>query len=139
MGTVCWRSASGRYSVDVILGNSQVAVMIDSGLVDPGNRLGFELDPAVYDRLNQAGLLSHARTRQFRDASGRYSSRDAALTSAQLCNPITGQGVGPLVAIFVSRGRPAVPSRVGVAFFHHLKGCRVEWDLDRRMWCVVYP
>jgi hypothetical protein len=43
------------------------------------------------------------------------------------------------VYLYALRGAPGVPSRVGVEFFHHLTGCRVIWDLDRRNWGVEYP
>ena len=32
-----------------------------------------------------------------------------------------------------------IPSRVGVVFFHKLSGCRVDWELDARSWCLEYP
>jgi hypothetical protein len=41
--------------------------------------------------------------------------------------------------VYVIRGKPGVPDRVGVVFFHRLKGCRVLWDLDAQSWCVEYP
>jgi hypothetical protein len=60
-------------------------------------------------------------------------------TNAQLIDPITRQPVGNPVVTWVLRGTKGVISRVGVVFFHHLTGCRVDWDLDTRNWCIEYP
>jgi hypothetical protein len=32
-----------------------------------------------------------------------------------------------------------VPDRVGVVLFHHLTGCRVDWNLGQRIWCIDCP
>jgi hypothetical protein len=43
------------------------------------------------------------------------------------------------VQVYASRGIAGVPSRVGAVFFHHLRGCRIHWDLNNCEWCVEYP
>jgi hypothetical protein len=58
---------------------------------------------------------------------------------AQLFCPKTRKPVGPIVHLFTFRGVPGVPSRVGVAFFHRLKSCKVLWNLDQRNWNIEYP
>jgi hypothetical protein len=113
--------------------------MIDLGLVDPHHRVGFEVEPAVYDRIKQAGGFSRFSRRPRRDASGRISWFDTGQTTAQLICPAAQRPVSPVVQVFVASGLAGVPSRVGVVFFHHLTGCRVIWDLDRRTWRVNYP
>jgi hypothetical protein len=135
-----WHSAAdGRYWVDVALAGRNLRVMIDLGLVDPLHRVGFEIDPGLYDALNQAGHFSRFDRRSRRDASGRLSWFDTGRLTAQLVCPVTGQGIGPAVPLFVARGAAGLPDRVGVVFFHGLSGCRVAWDLDQRTWCVDCP
>ena len=113
--------------------------MVDSGLVDPLGLIGFELEPSVYDSLDQGGFLTQIQTRRSRNASGQYSHAKSGLTNAQLLDPVTGQPVGPSVQLYVSRGKQGLPNRVGVVFFHRLKGCRILWDLDSRTWWIEYP
>jgi hypothetical protein len=129
----------GRYWLDVALGNQDVSVMLDLGLVDSLHRVGFEVDPTVYDLLMQTGQLVRVTRRSRRDASGQLTWSSSGLTNAQLICPVARQRVGPVVSVHVSRGATGVPSRVGVVFFHLLSGCRVDWDLDQREWCVAYP
>jgi hypothetical protein len=112
--------------------------MIDLGLVDWRDRLGFSLEPAAYDLLKQQGLLKRYRVRQRRSASGHYFRVKTAQTTAQLLDP-GKQLIGPLVTLDVCRGKANVPQRVGVVFFHRLVGCRVIWELDRRNWVIEYP
>jgi len=46
MPLTSWLAApDGRYWIDVTLGNGTCHVMIDLGLVDPLDRVGFELAP----------------------------------------------------------------------------------------------
>lgn len=140
MARVCWQAApNGGYWMDVAVGPRDCRLMVDLGLVDPRNQIGCTLDPSEYDALKQLGLLSGIRTRLSRDASGRYSTIETARTTAQLIDPDTTQRVGPVVRLYVSRGVPSVPGRVGVSFFHGLSGCEVVWDIDARKWCVEYP
>lgn len=139
MGRVSWLAApGGAYWIDVLLGHLSVRLLVDTGLTDPRNQLGFALEPGIYDQLKQGGQLTHFRTRISRDASGRYVIAEAAETSAQLFDPGTAQQVGPAVRLFVVRGALGVPSRVGIPFFHHLKGCKVAWDLDSQRWSIEY-
>ena len=140
MAQACWQAAAdGRYRIDVFIGNSNLQVMVDLGLVDPLDLIGFELEPSIYDRLDQSGFLSQKRARQSRIASGQQISTDTGLTNAQLLDPLIGQPIGPTVRLFASRGKRALPSRVGVVFFHRLRGCRILWDLDTRIWCIHHP
>lgn len=139
MGQACWQVATnGAYCIDVAIAGREFLVMIDLGLVDPRNQVGFALTPSDYDALKQTGLLTHGRSRVARDASGRYTTLQSALTAAQLIDPVSRTPVGPRVPIYVSRSTADVPNRVGVAFFHCLAGCRVVWTLDGRTWCVEY-
>ena len=140
MAQVSWQAAAdGRYLIDVVVGNYNVQAMIDLGLVDPADLVGCEIEPALYDQLEQSGWLTGNCHRQWRDASGRYSTTKSALTRFQLVDPIGRQPVGPVLRLFANRGRPGLLNRVGVVFFHCLKGCRILWDLDSRTWCVEYP
>jgi hypothetical protein len=140
MSRASWQAAAdGRYRIDVLIGNLSVQVMIDLGLVDPRDLVGFELDPSTYDMLAQAGFLVQQHVRQFRSATGQKTSLYCGLTNAQLLDPVTGHPIGPSVRLFASRGKRGLPNRVGVVFFHRLKGCRILWDLDSRTWCIEYP
>jgi hypothetical protein len=140
MPQVCWQGlADGSYQIDVALGSLEVPLMIDLGLVDPRHQVGFSIEPPLYDQLKQAGALAHLQMHSRLDASGQISQRESGLISSQLICPTNHQRIGPLVQLYTLRGNPGVPNRVGVAFFHHLTGCRVLWDLDRRTWCIEYP
>jgi hypothetical protein len=140
MQAACWKAGPGnRYWMDANLGGHSLPVMIDVGLVDPRGRVGFEIEPLMYDRLKASGQFSTFRWRGRRDASGRTAWSPSGLTIAQIVAPLTGQPIGPRVRLYVSRGDAGVPSRVGVVFFHLLRGCRVLWDLDQRLWCIECP
>src|SRR5260370_38026255 len=140
MPQALWRAAAdGRYRIDVVVGNYNLQAMLDSGLVDPLHLVGFELEPSIYDLLENSGWLTPQRTRTWRNASGQITTAKSGLTTAQLLDPVTGQPVGPHVQLFATRGKPGVPSRVGVVFFHRLQGCRVLLDLDRRTSCLEHP
>jgi hypothetical protein len=128
-------SADGRYFIDVVVGTHNLRVMVDSGLIDPLNLVGFELEPSIYDQLS----LTNTRMRLSRNAGGSYSHRASGLGSAQLVDPLSGQAIGPMVQVYISRGNPGLPNRVGAVFFHRLKGCRIIWELDTRTWCIEYP
>jgi hypothetical protein len=105
MAQARWQAAvDGRYLIDVIIGNCHLPVMVDLGLVDPRDLVGFELEPSIYDGLTQAGFLTQKRARQWRNASGQSSSVDSGLTNAQLLDPVIGQPIGPVVQLYVSRG-----------------------------------
>ena len=130
---------TGAYFIEVQIGTFELQVMVDLGLTDPAGQIGFAITPEVFDRLEQAGQLSRFRGRISRDASGQYSTIESAESTACLLDPASRQPVGPSTRIFVSRGAPRVPNRVGVAFFHRLTGSRVIWELDRRTWCIEFP
>jgi hypothetical protein len=121
------------------LGHHRLNLMVDTGLVDPAGDVGFELDQATFDLLRQVGLIQNLQRRRRRDASGRIMTSDAGRCISQLIDPLSLRPQGPQVSIVAMRGSPNVPSRVGVAFFHRLQGCHVDWDLDNRTWCVRYP
>lgn len=140
MVDVDWLAAAdGRYWIDVTISDQPVRVMIDLGLIDPMNAVGFEVDPDLYDQMKHAGSLSRFQVRFRRDASGQVTASESGVTNAQLRNSSTNSGIGPMVQLHVCRGAPGVPSRVGVVFFHRLTGCRVVWNLDRRSWRVECP
>jgi hypothetical protein len=113
--------------------------MIDLGLLDLKHKVGFAVDPAVYDLLQRAGQVARSQPRRRRDASGHWSVTVAGIVTAQLIDPATQQRIGPVVRLHALRGVPGVPSWVGVVFFHRLHGCRVLWELNSRTWCVEYP
>lgn len=140
MPQASWQAASdGRYWIDVFVAAQRFDVMIDLGLVDPSGFVGFELEPSVYDEMKAASELSHFNYRFRRDAGGRVTRTESGLTVAQLRRPPTNDEIGPAVPIFVCRGAPGIPSRVGVAFFHRLDGCRVVWKLEERIWQIECP
>jgi hypothetical protein len=140
MTTVCWSIApNGRYRIDLRLGSLDLLMMLDTGLVDVQRRVGFEIDPVLFDRLKQAGNLTLFRQRKRKDASGGWLVSEVAQIIARMLDPTSRVPIGPITQLDVMRGVAGVPSRVGVEFFHHLTGCRVIWDLDARQWCVECP
>jgi hypothetical protein len=135
-----WQAAvDGRYRVDVALGTQELAAMVDLGLVDPRDRVGFAVEPAVYHQLKQAGQLARFMRRSRRDASGRIAWFDPGVATAQFVHSASHQRIGPVVSVGIACGAPGVVSRVGVVFFHHLAGCKAVWELDQRIWEVHWP
>jgi hypothetical protein len=140
MGIACWIAApDGRYWIDVALGTYETKLMIDVGMVDPQDQVAFEVEAALYDLLVQRRQVHPGPSKRRRDSSGQIVELDCGAVSAQLVDPATRTRVGPAVSLHIVRCFPKVPNRVGVVFFHHLAGCRVEWDLTAREWCVEYP
>ena len=140
MTRACWPAATdGRYFVDVALGTMPCRLMSDTGLVDPIGQVGFEIDPALFDVLEQSGQLLRAGRRPRSDSSGRTILLKTGFVVARLLDPSSGSPIGPAVRCLAVRNVPGVVSRVGVIFFHRLTGCRVDWDLDARLWCVECP
>lgn len=140
MPRLSWPVApNGRYLIDLSIGGVDLVVMVDTGIADPMQRVGFDLDERDYDRLRSAGLVRATEYRKRHDASGRVIVRESGEVTAQLIDPATRQRVGPLVTVYANRGVKGVVSRVGPVFFHALTGCRVVWELDRKEWCVEYP
>ena len=129
----------GDYVIDVVIGGLAASAMVDSGLVDPAQMVGFELAPALFDQLQEAGLLKELATRTRRDAGGRMSVMRVGKVSAFLARPKTAEAAGPEAELFVARSSEGLPSRVGLAFFHRLVGCRVDWDCSARTWSVRLP
>ena len=127
----------GHYAIDVLIGGIAVNVMIDTGLVDPSQLVGFELAPSYFDRLEQAGLLKDVSTRTRRDASGRKSLMPVGMVKTSLAIPETEIAVGPVVEVYVTRCPPGLPNRVGLSFFHKLSGCHVIWDCSAKTWSVA--
>src|SRR5579884_3182779 len=118
MPQVDWPAAPDhRYWIDLRLGNRDTRVMIDLGLVDPRDRAGLEVEPILFNGLKQAGQLTRMRRRARRDASGRITWTDSGEVTAQMIDPATRMAIGPAVDVYVSRGEPGVPSRVGMTFF----------------------
>lgn len=140
MKRISWSAArDGRYWIDIALGNVPVRLMLDTGLVDPMGQVAFEVDPQLYDLMEQSGQLVSAGNRKRRDSSGRSIRMQSGLVSAQLFDVDNASIIGPRVQLCAWRGFANVPSRVGVLFFHKLAGCRVVWDLDARLWSVENP
>jgi hypothetical protein len=140
MPRVCWRpNSEGRYIIDVAVGGLLFRVMVDTGIVDTGGMTGFEFEAGEFDLLDRDGRLSQYGRTHRTDASGNSTWVKTARTTAQLLDPTLRTNVGPQITLRISRGMPGVVSRVGVVFFHHLTGYRVEWDLTAREWCVEYP
>jgi hypothetical protein len=137
MADLSWQAAAdGRYWMDVAIGSRPVRVMIDLGLVDPAQRVGFELEPALYDELKRSRQLSRFEFRFRRDANGEITRSESGLVHSQLIDPQLSRVVGPLTNLYVCRGSPGIPNRVGVVFFHCLVGSIVYWDLSARTWRV---
>jgi hypothetical protein len=135
-----WQSsADGRYWIDVALASYDARVMIDLGLVDPFDRVAFEIDPGIFDALRRVGDVSDLEIRTRRDSSGRRTPLFTGALAAQLIDPISRLRVGPVVRVNAARGAAGIPNRVGVVFFHHLVGCHVNWHLDQRTWRIDYP
>lgn len=129
----------GEYWIDVDLGGHALKVLIDSGLIDSRGQVGFSVDETLYDSIKQAGGFLNHQMHTRLAADGQISLTESGSLNAQLICPQKGNLVGPIVHVYVFRGVLGVPNRVGLAFFHLLKGCKVLWDLDQRSWCIEYP
>ncbi len=90
-------------------------------------------------RSREPGGFSDCQAKGRLTADGRMGFTEIGSLDAQLFCPQTQSPVGPIVHLYAYRGAPGVPDRVGVAFFHLLKGCKVLWDLDKRLWDIEYP
>ena len=112
--------------------------MINLGLVDPTNHVGFVFEPAVYDALKQTDMKSF-QLRYHRDASGLITRLESGQAVARLFDSSQQKAVDPVVKAYASRGAAGIPNRVGVVFFHRLNGSRVLWELDARKWVIEYP
>ena len=132
-------TARSEYVIDVVIGGLAAATMVDSGLVDPAQLVGFELAPALFDELQQGGMLKELATRTRRDAGGQMSVMRVGRVSTFLARPATAEVAGPEVKVFVARSHVGLPSRVGIVFFHKLEGCRVVWDCSARTWSIQLP
>jgi len=140
MPAVRWTAnAPGEYWIDVNLGGRILKVLIDTGLVDARGQVGFSVHESLYDQIKQAGGFTSHQMHSRLTAAGLISLTESGSLASQLVSPGTGTAVGPLVHAYVFRGAPGVPDRVGMAFFHLLRGCKVIWELDRRLWCIEYP
>lgn len=140
MTRACWPvDSDGRYLVDIALGATPCRLMVDTGLVDRTGQVGFEIDPVLFDALEQSGELLRAGRRFRLDSSGQTVRLKVGFVVAHLLDPSNGSPIGPAVRCLAFRNVSGVPSRVGIVFFHRLTGCRVAWDLDTRTWCVEYP
>jgi hypothetical protein len=140
MPEVRWTAnARGEYWIDVRLGGRTVKVLIDTGLIDARGQVGFSVEESLYDQIKQAGGFSAHQMHSRLTAAGQISLTESGLLESQLVVPATGTPVGPSVDTFVFRGTLGVPDRVGIAFFHQLRGCKVIWELDGRVWRIEYP
>jgi hypothetical protein len=129
----------GEYWIDVNLGGHPLQVFIDTGLIDARGQVGFSIDEALYDNMKQAGGFTSHQMHARLTADGQISLTESGSLEAQLLSPQTGSPVGPIVPVSVYRGASGVPNRVGLVFFHLLKGCKVLWALDPRDWRIEYP
>src|SRR5687767_14781879 len=140
MPQTCWAAApDGTNWLDVNVAGVETVAMIDTGFVDRFQRIGLSLEPQLYDQLMASGKLSGIITDYRLDAGGHSTTRRSGIVSAFLFDPVNRSPVGPTAQLYASRGAPGIPTRIGLVFFHQLTGCRVYWDLDRRLWCVEHP
>jgi hypothetical protein len=140
MPRVCWQAVpDGRYWIDIALGAYDARLMIDIGMIDPRNQVGFELEPALYDLLVQRNQIQPKIPKKRRDSSGNIVTLDSGEVVAQLIDPTSRRRIGPRVTVDIVRSFPRIPNRVGVVFFHHLVDCSINWNLNTRMWCVDCP
>jgi hypothetical protein len=140
MTRACWQAApDGRYWLDIALGTIPCQLVLDTGLTDPLGQVAFDIDAALFDVLEQSGQLLRAGERHRRDASGRRAKLPLGFVTARLIDPVAHTPIGPPVRCLALRNFAGVVSRVGVVFFHRLTGCRVDWNLDAREWCVECP
>jgi hypothetical protein len=140
MPRATWQAASdGAYWIDVAVGSRELTALIDLGLIDSTERVGVSVQPAVFDQMRQAGEFTDFFDSFRLDASGGVTRKQNGQATAQLICPITRQRIGPSVTLYVARGAPAIPDRVGIVFFHFLAACHVFWHLDQRLWCIDYP
>jgi hypothetical protein len=140
MPHVTWSAnPAGEYWIDVLLGGQPFEVLIDTGLIDAAGVIGFSIDASAYDSIKKAGGFSDIQFNPRMTADGNIGLAECGSLDAQLFNPQTQTVVGPIANVYAYRGAPGVPDRVGIAFFHQLKGCKVLWDLDQRTWRIDYP
>src|SRR5262245_33314335 len=140
MPSVRWSAnPRGEYWIDVNPGGRPLQVLIDTGLIDRQGQIGFSIDEALYDSIKQGGGFTNHQMHARLTADGQISLTESGALDAQLMCPQTRTPVGPIVHISVFRGAAGVPNRVGVVFFHLLRGCKVFWDLDQRDWRIDYP
>ncbi len=140
MPQVSWSATPpGEYWIDVSLNGRPLEVLIDTGLIDAQGEVGFSVDASLYDSIKQSGGFQNHRMHIRLTASGQISQTESGSLDAQLIAPQTLTPVGPNAHVRVYRGAPRVPNRAGLAFFHHLTGCKVIWDLDQRSWSIEYP
>jgi hypothetical protein len=140
MPEVRWpANARGEYWIDVRLGGRPLIVLIDTGLIDARGQVGFSVQESLYDQIKQAGGLTAHQMHSRLTAGGQILPTESGSLTSQLISPDTGTPLGPVVDAYVFRGAPGVPDGVGMAFFHLLRGCKVLWELDQRLWCIEYP
>jgi hypothetical protein len=140
MPDVSWTAdPSGAYWIDVQLAGRPFNVLIDTGLIDRLGEVGFSIEASDYDAIKKAGGFRKHQIHSRMMADGTLLITESGSLDAQLICPQTLNLVGPVAHVYVYRGAPGVPDRVGLAFFHQLKGCKVLWDLDQRTWRIDYP
>src|SRR5947208_2647337 len=133
MPYVSWTAnPGGDYWIDVQLAGQPFDVLIDTGLIDRLGEVGFSIEPSDYDASKKVGGFRQHKDRARVLADGSFLITESGSLDAQLFCPQTQSPVGPVVHVYIYRGMPGVPDRVGVAFFHQLKGCKVLWELDQR-------
>jgi hypothetical protein len=139
MPQACWiATPRGEYWIDVSLGGQPLQVFVDTGLVDAKGQVGFSVEETLYDSIKKAGGFRSHQMHARLTADGNISMTESGLLDAQLVWP-SPNPAGPVVSVYIFRGALGVPNRVGMAFFHRLKGCKVLWDLDQRSWPIEYP
>jgi hypothetical protein len=117
----------------VLLGGRPFETLIDSGLIDAAGVIGFSIDALAYDSMKKAGVFSDIQFNPRMTADGKISLRECGSLDARLFNPQTQTAIGPVAHVYVYPGIPGVPDRVGLAFFHQLKGCKCSgtWTSER--------
>src|SRR5262249_16531059 len=132
-------NARGEYWIEVNLAGQAFQVLIDTGLIDARGQIGFSVDESVYDSIKSAGGFQNHQLHTRLTADGQVSLTESGSLDAQLICPKTRALIGPAINLYVFRGASGVPNRVCLAFFQQLKGCKVVWDLDQRLWSIEYP
>ena len=123
MAHVGWYATPrGEYWIEVRLGSHSLQVLVDTGLIDARGQVGFSVDESLYDHLKQAGEFHSHQMHARLNANGQIALTESGSLDAQLICPTTRNPVGPVAHVAVFRGATGVPDRVGLVFFHLLRG-----------------
>lgn len=121
-----WAADSeGLHWVEIAIGDRELPTLVDLGLADRRGQVGISIEPVLYDHFKQSGFFARHLVHARLDASGRVSITESGEILSRIIEPVSRTPVGPAVRLFAFRGTQGVPNRIGVAFFHHLAGCKV--------------